>query len=234
MNTKETFAVFAIATTVVMSMAFFFLVEILSQSKNGSAESKQVRNFVWKKAAGFLLLGIIPAVNAWFLFREGPVQLGLVAGTSRIWLWFIPAALFFITLNAFNSRKEDLRRLYPEMRLMRWDARMLGLSAAGWFLYLFAYEYLFRGILLFGCYEAFGLWPAVTINLALYSALHLPKGLKESAAAIPFGALICWFTLDSGSILPAVFLHFLQAFSCEVWCIIRNPEMKFEFKKIRS
>jgi membrane protease YdiL (CAAX protease family) len=85
--------------------------------------------------------------------------------------------------------------------------------------------------LLFSCYEAFGAWPAVAINLTLYFALHLPKGMKEAVATIPFGALICYLTLESQSILPAIFIHAIQAISCETACIWRNPEMKFKFIK---
>jgi membrane protease YdiL (CAAX protease family) len=117
------------------------------------------------------------------------------------------------------------------MRLMRWNASSLILAAGGWVLYLAGYEFLFRGVLLMGTYTAWGLWPAVVINLALYSALHLPKGLKEAAATIPFGALVCYLTIESQSILPAIILHAWQAVSCELFCILRNPEMKLTFVK---
>jgi membrane protease YdiL (CAAX protease family) len=105
------------------------------------------------------------------------------------------------------------------------------LAAGGWILYLTGYEFLFRGLLLFSCLEAFGMWPAVVINLALYAALHLPKGLKEATAAIPFGALLCYLTLESGSIIPAIIIHSVQAVSCEFFCILRNPDMKFNLIK---
>jgi membrane protease YdiL (CAAX protease family) len=48
---------------------------------------------------------------------------------------------------------------------------------------------------------------------------------------VPFGALICYLTIESGSILPAILLHVLQAVSCELFCIYRNPEMKFHLQK---
>jgi membrane protease YdiL (CAAX protease family) len=124
--------------------------------------------------------------------------------------------------------------MYPELRLKNWTSTGLAVAIGGWILYLTAYEYLFRGLLLFTCIEAFGLWPAAVINLALYSALHLPKGMKEAIAAIPFGALICYLTIKSGSILPAIFIHVLQAVSCELFCIYRNPEMKFHLLKTQK
>ena len=105
---------------------------------------------------------------------------------------------------------------------------MILLVAMGWMVYLTGYEFLFRGLMLTSCYNAFGYWPAIVINLALYSALHLPKGLKEATAAIPFGLLICYLTLESGSIFPAILIHSVQAISCELLCLWRNPEMNFQ------
>jgi membrane protease YdiL (CAAX protease family) len=69
------------------------------------------------------------------------------------------------------------------------------------------------------------------INLVLYFVLHLPKGIKESVATIPFGILICYLTLESQSIIPAIIIHAVQAISCEISCIWRNPEMKFNLVK---
>ena len=50
----------------------------------------------------------------------------------------------------------------------------------GWFIYLFGYELLFRGILLFPLVAAIGVWPAIGVNIALYSATHIPKGVEET------------------------------------------------------
>lgn len=180
------------------------------------------------------MLGLLPGWIAWLVFGFGPVQAGLQwGGTGQILSWVAWASAFFILLNIINSRNHTIRAMYPELRRKDWRPAGLFLSAGGWVVYLTGYEYLFRGILLFSCYEAFGLWPAVVINLALYSALHLPKGMKEAIGAIPFGALLCYLTLESHSILAAIFIHAVQAVSCEILCIWRNPEMKFKFNKIQ-
>jgi len=46
-------------------------------------------------------------------------------------------------------------------------------------------------------------------------------------ATIPFGAVVIFLTVKSGSVLPAILLHSIQAVSFELFCIYRNPEMKF-------
>jgi membrane protease YdiL (CAAX protease family) len=232
MKNSELFAVFAIGATVLSSFVYFLVLEKLKPDKLDRTSSQLVFRFLLRKISGFLILGIVPASVAVLFFNFGTTKAGLLIGSSlELWPWIIGASAFFISLNFFNSRNKDLREMYPELRLRNWTFSGLAIAIGGWILYLAAYEYLFRGLLLFGCLEAFGYWPAVTINLALYAALHLPKGMKEAIAALPFGALICYFTIESGSILPAIFIHSLQAVSCEFFCIYRNPEMKYNLIK---
>jgi membrane protease YdiL (CAAX protease family) len=232
MKTAESIAVFSIAATLVFSFIYFIILEKLKGDKKDETRLNLINRYIIRKSSGFLILGVIPALAAFIFFNVSPEQAGLRTGeTFRLWPWIAGASVFFITLNFFNSKNAGLRSMYPELRLKNWTAPGLAIAIGGWILYLAAYEYLFRGLLLQSCIEAFGLWPAVAVNLALYAALHLPKGMKEAIAAIPFGALICYLTIESGSILPAIFLHVLQAVSCELFCIYHNPEMKFHLKK---
>ena len=227
MKSTESLAVFSIAATVIASFIYFLILEEIKKNKKERSPSNAVKLYLWRKISGFLVIGLIPGVLAGIFFKVDLQQAGLIPGsTLKLWPWLAGASVFFVALNAFNSKNADLRAMYPEMRLNEWTVKGLSIAIGGWVLYLAAYEFLFRGLLLLSCYEAFGLWPAVAVNLALYAALHLPKGMKEAIATLPFGALICYLTIESGSILPAIFLHSLQAISCELFCIYRNPEMK--------
>lgn len=231
MNQVDSIAVFAIATTLVMSLLYFFLLERMKQSAPTFIPSLSVNLFLIRKISGFLLFGVIPAVALLGFFTGEPYAFGLQWGDfTGLWVWIAGASFILIALNVVNSGNKTLHKMYPELRIAHWTPTDFALSFGGWVLYLAGYEFMFRGMLLFGCYYAFGLWPAVTINLALYTALHLPKGIKETIGAIPFGALICYVTIESQSILPAIILHSIQAISCEIACTIRNPEMKISLK----
>lgn len=232
MKTFENIAIFAIAATVVFSFIYFILLEKMKKIHSGESRSKLIRRYLVRKLGGAFILGIIPAILAMVFFQVTPQQMGFTLGDLSVtWPWISGASLLLVLLNFFNTKSEDLRAIYPELRLKSWAMPELSIAITGWIVYLAAYEYLFRGLLLSSCYQAFGLWPAVTINLALYAALHLPKGMKEAIATIPFGALVIYLTLESGSILPAIFLHSLQAVTCELFCIYRNPEMEFHLHK---
>jgi membrane protease YdiL (CAAX protease family) len=236
MDINESQAVFAIASTVIMSFVYFLILDKMRAGKKEKSRYQIILLYVWRKISGFLLLGVVPAIAALIYFKRDLLQAGFTWGrTSDLWLWLAGASVLFISLNFFNNSKgPNLRKVYPEMRLKGWGTGGISILAGGWVLYFIGYEFLFRGLLLFSCYNAFGLWPAVAINLALYSALHLPKGLKEATAAIPFGALLCYLTIESHSILPAIFIHSVQAISFDLSCIYRNPEMIIKLSKIKK
>ena len=52
------------------------------------------------------------------------------------------------------------------------------------------------------------MWPAIAINIALYSATHILKGLDETIGAIPLGFVLCLLTISSGTI--GLFLSFMS------------------------
>lgn len=74
-------------------------------------------------------------------------------------------------------------------------------------LFLFSYELWFRGFLLFDCMRWFGIPLAVLINVVLYLLVHIFNGKKEVLACIPFGLLVCFFSLIFNSAWPAILLH---------------------------
>lgn len=73
--------------------------------------------------------------------------------------------------------------------------------------YLFVYELWFRGFLLFESINRFGTPAAVVINVFLYSLLHVFKNKKELLACIPFGLILCFFSIWFNAALPAIILH---------------------------
>ena len=99
-------------------------------------------------------------------------------------------------------------------------------NALGWTIYLFGYEILFRGILLFPLVTEFGVWQAIAVNVALYSATHIPKGLDETIGAIPLGIVLSLLTLQTGTIWIAFLVHVTMALTNSFTALKHHPEMK--------
>ena len=113
------------------------------------------------------------------------------------------------------------------MKIKEWNKVLFGINAAGWILYLCGYEFLFRGILLFECNNSFGFWPAIAINVVVYSAVHMINGKDEAIGALIFGAIACYFTLTLGTILIAVIMHVALSLSSDYFSIRLNKELSF-------
>ena len=110
--------------------------------------------------------------------------------------WIFVLSAIIVPLTYLSAQKPKNLANYPQIRAKVWSKNAF-INALGWFLYLFGYEFLFRGVLLIPLIEPLGMWPAIAINIALYSATHIPKGLDETIGAIPLGFALCLLTIKA-------------------------------------
>jgi membrane protease YdiL (CAAX protease family) len=85
--------------------------------------------------------------------------------------------------------------------------------------FLISYEWFFRGCILFSCIDLFGTVAAVIINLVLYALIHSFDGKKEMCGSVPFGLMLCVFTIWYQSVWPAILLHLLLSSSHEFFLL---------------
>ena len=85
--------------------------------------------------------------------------------------------------------------------------------------FLISYEWFFRGCILFSCIHSFGTIAAIMINLVLYALIHSFNGKKEMCGSVPFGLILCVFTLWFQSVWPAILLHLLLSSSHEFFLL---------------
>ena len=83
-------------------------------------------------------------------------------------------------------------------------------------LFLLAYEFFFRGILLFALIDLYGLVFAVIINTLLYVLIHAFDSKTEIIGAIPFGVVLCLMSYYSQSVLLAFIIHLSLSLVYEV------------------
>lgn len=190
--------------------------------------SLSVRWVVCQKLLGVLFLGVIPLLVALWLLPYSLADYGLnFANTGTSLGWVFGLAMVIFPLNIRAARRPQNLDYYPMIRSAQWTPRLVFINSMATILYLFAYELLFRGILLSVCVATLGVWPAVAINVALYSTTHLPKGPAETIGAIPFGWLVCYITLTTGTIWVAVVVHVILSLSNDYLSVHYNPSMQF-------
>ena len=189
------------------------------------------RHIFFTKIFGFVSMGVLP-VSVCLIFLNGfsLSDYGLVyieQTTLYSIIWTLGLSVLVIPLVHFSARKPKNLVNYPQIRAKIWTSKMVYMNALGWFLYLFGYEFLFRGVLLFPLIEPLGVWPAIAVNIALYSATHIPKGLDETIGAIPLGLVLCLLTLSSGTIWIAFFVHVAMAWTNTFTALRFNPDTNY-------
>lgn len=193
--------------------------------RHGEAVSA-IRHVLYKRWLGALVYGLAPFLIILLVFRRPLTHYGFAGGNLlRSILWWFPVAVVVVFLSYISARSEKNLALYPQIRVNEWNRGLLVISALSWIVYLAGYEFLFRGYLLFSCLESFGFWPAIVINLCLYSLFHIHKGPREAVGSIFFGFLLCYLTLHLGSFWFAIFIHVTMALSNEWFSIGFQPEM---------
>jgi len=184
----------------------------------------------FRQISGFVFLGGVPFLAVLILLPGGLADYGLTLSFGMNTLYYtVIISVIIVFINFFSSKSKSNLEKYPLIRAKIWDGKLLIFSSSGWIIYLFAYEFLFRGFLLFACIHSFGIWPSIIINILVYSFAHVPQGIKETAGAIPFGFLLCYFTILSGTIWAALILHIVLAISNEWFSIYNNAEISVMF-----
>lgn len=191
-------------------------------------------NFIYfSRIMGFLLLGIIPFMVFYFFLTVRLDTIGIAALnlTTTSILLLIGLSVISIIISFFLSKKTTNLNVYPQIRSVNWRIATFLFSSFTWIAYLIAYEFLFRGILLFTCKDAFGTIPALAINIMMYALAHIPKGIHEILGAIPVGLILCLVTLATGTIWTALGIHIVMALSNEWFSFYHHPTMHLILQK---
>ena len=194
------------------------------------ADKASEKFILFTKHFGGLVMGILPLVAALIaipgtsLSDFGLTFYSETALTTVVWILGLSALV--IPLATISARKPKNLINYPQIRAKEWDRTLIIKNAFAWAVYLFGYELLFRGVFFFPLVETMGLWPAIAVNIALYSGTHIPKGLDETIGAIPLSVVLCILTLQTGTIWIAFFVHLAMAWTNSFTALRFHPEMK--------
>jgi len=216
--------------------SFWFLSksEIIKKSffKNKPKDEASVNHFLFSKLVGFFTMGILSVVLLFSLTDVNSLSsIGISIPKSTFlasMIWVLILSAIAIPITFFSARKPKNLVNYPQIRSKVWTQKTLIINIVGWVLYLIGYEILFRGVLLFPLIEYMGVWPAIAINIAMYSATHIPKGLDETIGAIPLGLVLCILTLLTGSLVIAILVHIVLALTNSLTALKHHPEINLK------
>lgn len=223
----------------ILSLIFFIIYWFTAQStkikswfySNNSFDDASVKHIFFTKYFGFLSMGVAPIVICLIClpaYNLADYGLTFISETTIFSVvWTVGLCVLVVPLAYFSAKKPKNLVNYPQIRAKNWTKKIVFINAFGWAIYLFGYEFLFRGVLLFPLVDSIGVWPAIAVNIALYSATHIPKGLDETIGAIPLGLVLCLLTLASGTIWIAFLVHVAMAWTNSFTALKFHPDINY-------
>ncbi len=194
-------------------------------------DTASFKHILFTKIFGFVIMGIFPIIICLLFIKDYSLAdygLTVIPATTLFSLaWIAGLSTILIPLVSFSAKKPKNLVNYPQIRSKIWTKKIFYYNALGWFLYLFGYEFLFRGVLLIPLANQLGIWPAIAVNVAMYSATHIPKGLEETLGAIPLGLVLCVLTLMSGTIWIAFLVHVVMAWTNSFTALKHHPDIQY-------
>jgi membrane protease YdiL (CAAX protease family) len=145
---------------------------------------------------------LIPLAAGWLFFRDKPRDYGIRIGNRRWALILIPACLAGMALILYGASKMPEFRSYYHMYAIDWPPLLLDTA-----LYMFAWEFLFRGYMLFGLEKSIGK-NAIFVQAIPFVLLHFGKPFLETLACIPGGFGFGYVAYKTRSFLPCFIIHF--------------------------
>jgi len=159
-------------------------------------------NIAFPRATELIYCLLVPLATGWLLFRDRPRDYGFRIGN---WKWAIivtPACLAAMALILYGASKIPEFHSYYYSYAVDWPDLVLDTA-----LYMFAWEFLFRGYMLFGLEKSIGK-SAILVQLIPFVLLHLGKPFLETLACIPGGFGFGYLAYRTRSFLPGFIIHF--------------------------
>jgi len=157
--------------------------------------------------SSFVFYFLIPLGIIVLVFREDPRRFGLRLGDWRQGvLWTVLGILLMAVVIVGLAQLEEFRSYYRLVSFQQPLSREVLEFALRQAIYMFSWEFLFRGFMLFGLKDRLGPL-AIWIQAIPFAIMHLGKPELETLSTIFGGAAFGYIDLKSKSVVPSVLIH---------------------------
>lgn len=145
---------------------------------------------------------LIPLAAGWLLFRDKPWDYGIRIGRWKLGIIAIAIGLVIMALVLYGASKLPEFRSYYHRYRIDWPELLLHNA-----LYMFAWEFIFRGYMLFGLEKSIGR-RAIFVQAIPFVLLHFGRPFLETLSCIPGGFIFGYVAYRTRSFLPCFVIHF--------------------------
>lgn len=163
----------------------------------------------------FFTFFILPILIIKLFLKEEIKNYGISFGNYKAGLKITIIFLaIMIPLVWFASAQNDFSRTYPQLKQARESWNTFFIFEVGLFVYMFAWEFIWRGFMLFGLEKKFGYY-AILIQMIPFLILHNGKPAPETFGAIIAGIALGILAFRTRSIFYCVITHASVMFSID-------------------
>ena len=174
--------------------------------------------FYWFLTTG-LSLFLIPMLVAMIATKEGLKDYGIRLGHQKLgwcvslvaWIFMIPVVIFAVKLHPPFLEK------YPFSKVVGNSLLIFSLYQLAYGVYMFSWEFFFRGFMLFGLEKRFGNY-SILIQTIPFAVMHFSKPLPEALGSIIAGLLLGVLALETRSFIYGAVIHWLVAMTMDTVC----------------
>jgi len=159
-------------------------------------------NIDFPRATELIYYLLVPLAAGLLLFRDKPWDYGIRIGRWKPAIILTAGCLAAMALILYEAGKMPEFRSYYHRYAIDWSELLLNTA-----LYMFAWEFLFRGYMLFGLEKSIGK-SAIFVQAIPFVLLHLGKPFLETLACIPGGFILGYVAYRTRSVLPCFIIHF--------------------------
>ncbi len=170
----------------------------------------ELYSYIYQFAVFFILMLIIPMLFIKFRLKRPLTDFGIGLGDKKFGIKaiLILFPLFILPLVLSSYKMADVQQEYPMCKLLHSRRDLILIYELAYiFLYYIAWEFFFRGFLLFSLADEYGNLPAILIQTFSFCLIHIGKPAGETLGAIIAGILFGAIALRTRSIWFVLLLH---------------------------
>lgn len=203
-------------TIILLSSALFITIHryfgSIEFAESQSGISNIIDPVIFMFLTAFILFGLIPLLTVKFTFKETLESYGVRIGDWKFGLWacIILFPLILLLLLYPASQTAEMRAFYPfDRSITSFSSEFMQFQLWRGLLYYLAWEFFFRGFMLFGLRKYVGDWMAICIQLIPQCLWHIGLPTGEIFSSLLGGILFGYLALRTGSIIWPLLLHYL-------------------------
>jgi membrane protease YdiL (CAAX protease family) len=151
--------------------------------------------------SSLIYFAVLPIITITVILRKNPLDFGLRLGNFKVWGFYVIATLIVaLPILYVASRGSALEQYYT---IQKFDVVKYSLETTG---YLFAWEFLFRGFLLFGLRDKLN-ESSILVQMIPFVLVHFGKPEIETISTILTGIYFGYVAYRGNSYWPAFIIH---------------------------